>query len=71
VGTALWAVALLGTLLLHDRLADHGRGDWVWVCLAGAALGLLGTWHVRRRRDALARSSTGDPSVPGPGPNPS
>lgn len=72
VGTALWAFALLVTLLLHDRLQDSGHGDWVWVALAGTGLGLLGLWHVRRRRDALARIAAGaDPSAHPTGPNPS
>ena len=53
VGTALWAIALVLTLVLHDRLADDGRGDWVWVAAAGVFLGLVGLWHVRRRAARL------------------
>ncbi len=49
VGTALWALALVLTLVLHDRLDDDGRGDWAWVAAAGVFLGLIGLWHVRRR----------------------
>ena len=53
VGTALWAIALVLTLVLHDRLADDGRGDWVWIAAAGVFLGLVGLWHVRRRAARL------------------
>ena len=53
VGTALWAVALLLTLVFHGTLEDHGNGDWVWVALAGFLLGLLGLQHVRRRAARL------------------
>lgn len=49
VGTALWAIGLVLALVLHGRLADDGRGDWVWVAAAGVFLGLVGLRHVRRR----------------------
>ena len=54
-GTALWFVAFLALLPFHGTLADHGRGDWQWICLAGAGLGLIGLWYCRARRDAIAR----------------
>jgi predicted lysophospholipase L1 biosynthesis ABC-type transport system permease subunit len=54
VGTALWAVALVVTFLLRDRLRNSGAQWWVWTCATGFGLGLLGTWWVRRRRDRLA-----------------
>jgi peptidoglycan/LPS O-acetylase OafA/YrhL len=53
LGTALWLVALVVALVFHDRLADHGNGDWVWVALAGVFLGFVGLRHVRRRQRAL------------------
>jgi hypothetical protein len=53
VGTALWAIALVLTLVLHDRLTDDGRSDWVWIAAAGVFLGLVGLWHVRRRATRL------------------
>jgi hypothetical protein len=68
VGTALWAVGLVVTLVLHDRLSEHGNGDWVWIMAAGLFLGLVGIRHVRRRRTALRAAQTdrsqadGDPS---------
>jgi hypothetical protein len=60
VGTALWAVGLVATLVLHDRLAEHGNDDWVWIMAAGLFLGLVGIRHVRRRRTAL-RAGHSDP----------
>jgi hypothetical protein len=61
VGTALWAVGLVVTLVLHDRLSEHGNGDWAWIMAAGLFLGLVGIRHVRRRRAALRAAQT-DPS---------
>ena len=61
VGTALWAVGLVVTLVLHDRLSEHGNGDWVWIMAAGLFLGLVGIRYVRRRRTALRAAQT-DPS---------
>jgi len=55
-GTVLWALAGL-VLLAFGRgwLADHDRTWWLWTCASGAALGVLGTWYCRRRRDRLGR----------------
>ena len=53
IGTALWAIALALTLILHDRLADEGNDDWVWIAAAGTFLGVIGLWHVRRRAARL------------------
>jgi hypothetical protein len=54
-GTVLWALAGLGLLLFHDWLSAHGRTWWLWTCLAGAGLGVLGIWYCRRRRARLGR----------------
>lgn len=55
VGTVLWAVALVASLVLHGRLAAAGHDDWTWIFLAGTFLGLIGIRYVRRRRDAIRR----------------
>jgi hypothetical protein len=68
VGTALWAVGLVATLVLHDRLSEHGNGDWAWIMAAGLFLGLVGIRHVRRRRTALRAGQT-DPTRDGETPN--
>ena len=48
VGIGLWAVALVATLVVHDRLAAEGRGWWSWTALAGIGLGLVGLGYLRR-----------------------
>lgn len=55
VGTVLWVIAFLVLLTMRGRLEDEGRSWWLWTCLAGAGLGLLGIEYTRRRRDAIAR----------------
>ena len=62
VGTVLWAIALALTLVLHDRLADDGNADWVWVAAAGLFLGVIGLLHVRRRAARLSSGRTDDPA---------
>ncbi|HEX6968807.1 MAG TPA: DUF2530 domain-containing protein [Micromonosporaceae bacterium] len=55
-GMAGWAVAGLVLLIFfRDRLAATGRLDWLWICLAGFLLGLLGLavmipYDARRRQ---------------------
>ena len=55
VGTVLWALALVASLVFHDRLAGDGNENWTWVFLAGTFLGLIGIRYVRRRRAARRR----------------
>jgi hypothetical protein len=55
IGTALWVIAFLVLLTVRGRLEDEGRVWWLWTCLAGAGLGLLGIEYTRRRRDSIAR----------------
>lgn len=63
VGTVVFAVGLVVTLLAHGRLEDDGHGDWVWIMLSGVGLGVLGIWIVSRRRNALRRAA-GQPAEP-------
>jgi hypothetical protein len=55
VGTVLWAIAFVVLLVLRSDLADSGREWWLWTCLAGVGLGLIGYEYTRRRRDAILR----------------
>ena len=55
-GTVLWLVAFIVLLPFHGWLSRTGRTDWLWCCLAGFGLGLVGIWYCRARRDAIARS---------------
>jgi hypothetical protein len=52
-GTVLWTLAALGLLPFYGRLAEHGHTWWLWTCVAGAGLGVLGIWYCRRRRSRL------------------
>lgn len=49
VGTGLWALGFVALLPFYGRLADDGRGWWLWTCLAGFGMGLLGLEVCRRR----------------------
>lgn len=50
-GTVAWAVALLVLVIFfRNTLAAHDAGWWLWVCVAGVVLGLLGLTYVVRRR---------------------
>ncbi len=48
VGIGLWAVALVATLVLHDRLTADGLGWWSWTALTGIGLGLIGLGYLKR-----------------------
>ncbi|MFG2371063.1 DUF2530 domain-containing protein [Streptomyces sp. NPDC048504] len=54
-GTILWFVLFLVQLPFYGWFDDHGHLWWVWTCLAGAGLGLIGIWYVRGRDAALKR----------------
>ena len=50
VGTALWALALVALLPFNQQLADAGHTWWLWTCVAGVVLGLMGAVHTTARR---------------------
>lgn len=52
VGSGVWAVLLVIALLRRDDLEATGRGWWIWACIFGVTLGLIGlSWlHVRAKR---------------------
>ncbi len=52
VGTALWAVAFVMLVPFSGRLRENGHLWWMWTCVAGFGLGLLGWDYCRRRRNA-------------------
>jgi hypothetical protein len=54
VGVVLWLIALAVLLPFYSTLQDQGRGWWLYTCVAGLGLGLLGWAYCRRRRDRLA-----------------
>lgn len=50
VGTGLFLLGFLALLPFYGRLRDDGHTWWLWMCLAGVGLGLLGLEYCRRRR---------------------
>ncbi len=52
-GSALWLVALLALLPFVQTLRESGRLSWLWICLVGFGLGLVGIEYCRRRRRAI------------------
>jgi hypothetical protein len=52
VGVGLCLLGFLALLPFYGRLQDAGRGWWLWTCLAGFGLGLLGLEYCRRRKRA-------------------
>jgi hypothetical protein len=52
VGSALWLIAFVGLLPFYGRLEDDGHLWWLWTCLAGFGLGLIGLELCRRGRKA-------------------
>ena len=50
LGIGLWLLALVGLLLGFGRLLDADGAGWIWTCVAGIALGVLGLVYTHRRR---------------------
>lgn len=59
IGCILWGVATVAMLPFIGRLAESGRDWWVWTCLAGLGLGLLGLQYCLYRRSVLSSQRTG------------
>jgi hypothetical protein len=56
-GSAVWAVALIVTLVLRDRLAESGSQWWIAVCAVALVGGLLGRWYAMTRRTAYRQAA--------------
>lgn len=50
VGTAIFFLGFLALLPFYGRLSEDGTTWWLWTCLTGVGLGLLGLEYCRRRR---------------------
>ncbi|MFI9171871.1 DUF2530 domain-containing protein [Streptomyces lincolnensis] len=59
-GTILWFVLFLVQLPFYGWFEDRGTTWWVWTCLAGAGLGLIGIWYVRKREAAIKRAAAAE-----------
>ncbi|SHH25662.1 Protein of unknown function [Jatrophihabitans endophyticus] len=55
VGTALWFVAFVVLVPFWGWLGRHDHRSWLWTCLAGWLLGLLG-WSIMSRHRAMGRT---------------
>ena len=59
VGTGLWLLAFVLLLPFYGRLEETDRLWWLWTCLAGFGLGVLGWDYCRRRRKASLSRADG------------
>ena len=50
VGTAVFFLGFVALLPFYGRLAEDDNTWWLWMCLTGVGLGLLGLEYCRRRR---------------------
>lgn len=50
IGLVLFAVATGICLLWHETLVARGDGWWLWVCVTGFGLGLVGLGYSTLRR---------------------
>lgn len=64
VGVALWALAFVALLPFYDTLRHDGHVWWLWTCVAGFGLGLLGRAYCRRREQRLRRRPREQESSP-------
>lgn len=53
VGAGIWLVAFLALLPFYGTLENTGRSWWLWTCIAGMGMGLIGVEYCRRRRNHL------------------
>jgi hypothetical protein len=63
VGAILWLVAFFALLPFYSTLEENDHGWWLWTCIAGFGLGLLGLEYCRRRRDRLAAQPDREPET--------
>ncbi|MEU5163729.1 DUF2530 domain-containing protein [Streptomyces sp. NPDC020875] len=64
-GTIIWFALFLVQIPFYSWFDDRDLMWWVWTCLAGGGLGLIGIWYVRGRDAALRRASeTPSPESP-------
>lgn len=65
IGATLWLVAFVALLPFYSTLQDAGRSWWLWTCVAGFGLGLVGWGYCRRRRSHPAQLSAGQSQTSG------
>lgn len=52
VGAGLWLLAFILLLPFYGQLKESDRTWWLWTCVAGFGLGVIGWDYCRRRRRA-------------------
>lgn len=67
IGSVLWVVGLVALLPFSGRLMEDARGWWLFTCLAGAGLGLIGLEYCRRLRTARVVAESDDAERSGTG----
>lgn len=55
LGTAAWFVAFVVLLPFYGWLGRHDHRIWLWTCLAGWVLGLIG-WSLMVRHSRMGRT---------------
>ena len=50
IGIGLWLVALVVLLVVLVPLVAAGNVWWLWACVAGIVIGLIGVLYAHRRR---------------------
>ncbi len=64
IGVAAWALAFVALLPFYDTLRDDGNLWWLWTCVAGVGVGLLGWEYCRHRERQLQRTPRDPESSP-------
>ncbi len=59
VGVVVWFVGFLVLLFFVDQLRAHDALVWLWTCLTGAGLGLVGLAIYHWQRSAARRGHRG------------
>jgi uncharacterized protein DUF2530 len=65
VGSILFLVAFLLLLPFYGRLEEDGKTWWLWTCLAGFGLGVIGWDYCRRRKRRRQQRENADPDNAG------
>lgn len=61
LGTGLWAIALVFSLVFEEHLRRNGHLWWIAAAACGFGLGLLGIAYCVRRRNRLGAPETRPP----------
>jgi hypothetical protein len=64
VGVVAWTVAFLVLLPFYGTLRADGHLSWLWTCLAGIGLGVLGREYCKRREHRLRENPRGPETSP-------